>query len=152
MKDDLRTYVDLYVEILQVKGVFPNVNTDDRDVGEKRILIGCGDNLQFTTGWVEALMITSSQPRHLMKPRPFGGVHGSETYEPAPARTLNASSSRVEFFLQVIYRTPALADGSLQWAILENAAVTLAFGRRGREVLPEERVVDVACRHTRDIR
>lgn len=87
-----------------------------------------------------------------MKPRPSGGVHGSETYEPAPARTLNASCSRVEFFLQVIYRTPALADGSLQWAILENAAVTLAFGRRGREVLPEERVVDVACRHTRDIR
>ena len=65
MKDDLRTYVDLYVEILQVKGVFPNVNTDDGDVSEKRILVGCGDNLQFTTGWVEALMITSGQPRHL---------------------------------------------------------------------------------------
>jgi len=79
-------------------------------------------------------------------------VYGSETYEPAPARALDASSSRVEFFLEVIHRTPALADGCLQRAILECAAVTLALSRRGREILPEERVVDVACRHTRDIR
>ena len=71
-------------------------------------------------------------------------MNGSETYEPTPARTLDASSGRVELFLQIIHRTPALADGFLQRAILNHTAVTLAFGRRGREVLPEERVVDVA--------
>ena len=79
-------------------------------------------------------------------------MYGLETYDPAPARALDASSGRVEFFLELIHRSPALADGSLQRAILEHAAVALALGRRGREVLPEERVVDVACRHTRDIR
>ena len=73
MEDDLRTYVDLYVEILQVKGVFPNVNTDDGDMSEKRILVGCGDNLQFTTGWVKALTVTSGQSRHLSRnPGRFG--------------------------------------------------------------------------------
>lgn len=71
-----------------------------------------------------------------------------ETYEPAPARALDARSSRVEFLFEVIHRTPTFADGNLQRAILEHAAVTLALGRRGREVPPEERVVDVTCRHT----
>jgi hypothetical protein len=75
-----------------------------------------------------------------------------ETYDPAPTRALDGSSSRVEFLLQDIQRTPALADGSLERAVLEHAAITLALDSRPREVLPEERVVDVTYGHKHDIR
>jgi hypothetical protein len=38
------THVGLNVEILQVKGVLPNVNANDGDMGKKRILVGSGDD------------------------------------------------------------------------------------------------------------
>jgi len=82
----LRTYIDLYIEILQVKGMLPNINTDDGDVSEKRILVGCGDDLQFTRGWVEALMVTSGQFRHSSKtPGHFGErMDRKRTSQPHP--------------------------------------------------------------------
>jgi len=72
-----------------------------------------------------------------------------ETYDPAPTRALDPSSSRVELLLQDVQRTPALADGSLERAVLERAAVTLVLDSRRREVLPEERVVDVTYGQSR---
>jgi hypothetical protein len=41
------THVGLHIEILQVKSVFPDVHTDDRNVRKERILVSCGDNLQL---------------------------------------------------------------------------------------------------------
>jgi hypothetical protein len=38
------THVGLNVEVLQVKGVLPNVHADNGDVGKKRILVGSGDD------------------------------------------------------------------------------------------------------------
>jgi len=110
--------VGLHVEILQVEGVLPNVDANDRNVGKKGILVGRGDDLQSLGGRVIA--------------------------EPAPARALDTKGSHVEFLLENIQRTPILVDGVLERAILEYAAVSLLLGRGGRKVFPEERVVDVA--------
>ena len=38
------THINLNIEVLQVKGVLPNVNAYDGDVGKERILVGSGDN------------------------------------------------------------------------------------------------------------
>jgi hypothetical protein len=51
----LETHVGLYVKILQVEGMLPNVNTDNGDMGKKRVLVGCGDNLEPARGGVVAL-------------------------------------------------------------------------------------------------
>ena len=61
------THVDLYVEILQVESVFPNVNPDDGDVRQERILVGRGDNLELASGRVKALM-TQNQFQILKRP------------------------------------------------------------------------------------
>jgi hypothetical protein len=76
-----------------------------------------------------------------------------KTYEPAPARALDASDSRVELFLESVQRAPrppTLDDGRLERAIIEYATMAFALGRGGRKVFPEERVVDVAYRSTGD--
>ena len=67
-----------------------------------------------------------------------------ETYEPAPARALNAGSSRVEFLCERFEGAPTLDDGFLKRTILECTAMALVLARRGREVFPKEGVVDVA--------
>jgi hypothetical protein len=69
-----------------------------------------------------------------------------ETYEPAPAGALNSSSIGVELLREYLIRTPAFYDGLPERAVLECTAVAPAFSSRGSEVLPEERVVDVACK------
>lgn len=33
------THVSLDVEVLEVEGVLPDINTDDGDVGEERVLV-----------------------------------------------------------------------------------------------------------------
>ena len=67
-----------------------------------------------------------------------------DTYKPAPARALNAGGGGVELLLEGVEGAEGLDDGALERAILETTTVTLALGGSGREVLPEERVVDVA--------
>ncbi len=67
-----------------------------------------------------------------------------ETYEPAPARALDASGSRVEFLRERFIRAPTLVDGFLERTIVELAAMALALGRGGREIFPEEGMIDVA--------
>jgi hypothetical protein len=49
------THVGLYVEVLQIEGMLPNVNTDYGNVREERVLVGCGDDLQLAGGRVNAL-------------------------------------------------------------------------------------------------
>jgi hypothetical protein len=61
--------------------------------------------------------------------------------EPAPPAALNPSRGRIELRLERIDRAKVALERGLQLAVLETAAALL----RGREVLPEERVVDVAC-------
>jgi len=66
--------------------MLPNVNTDDGDVSEKRILVGCGDDLQFASGRVDALMVTSGQSRHPSQtPGHFGErMDWTRTTQPQP--------------------------------------------------------------------
>ena len=58
--------------------MFPDINTDDRDVGQERILVGSGDNLELLGLGVVA--------------------------EPSPAGTLNGSCGVVHFGLESYVR------------------------------------------------
>lgn len=70
------------------------------------------------------------------------------TYEPAPAGALDGSGGGVELLLEGIEGAPSLEDSLLERAFTESTAVALALGGGGREVLPEERMVDVTCAQT----
>ena len=67
-----------------------------------------------------------------------------ETYEPAPARALNAGGSRIEFLRERFEGAPTLDDGRLERSIAEYTAIALALARGGREIFPKEGVVDVS--------
>ena len=49
------TYVSLDVEVLEVEGVFPNIDADDGDVRQERILVGGGRDLDHLGRRVVAL-------------------------------------------------------------------------------------------------
>ena len=66
------------------------------------------------------------------------------THEPAPARALDGGGGSVELLLEVVKGAELLGDGLLEGTVTEGTTVALALGGGGREVLPEERVVDVA--------
>ena len=51
------THIDLYVEILQVESVLPDINADDGGEREERILVSRGGNLELFGGMVITLMI-----------------------------------------------------------------------------------------------
>jgi len=110
--------VDLDVQVLEVESVLPDVDTDDGDVSEERVLVRRRRDLKTLRRGVET--------------------------EPSPARALNSSGARVERLLERIDGSELLLDGRLEWSITELAPGALALGRRRREVLPEEGVVDMA--------
>lgn len=68
-------------------------------------------------------------------------MHSEVTYEPAPAGTLDGSSRSVKLLLEVIEGAKVAGDELLELAILELGL----GGLRGSQVLPEKRVVDMAC-------
>lgn len=74
------------------------------------------------------------------------GDEGDErdTYEPSPARALNAQSRGVELLLELVERAKLLLDRLCERGALREHAALAALLWRGREVLPEERVVDVS--------
>lgn len=72
------------------------------------------------------------------------GRGGSKTYEPSPSRSLDGGGGGVELLLEVFERTKLLGDGVLEGTVFQDAAVAFALFSRGCEVLPKERVVDVA--------
>ena len=82
--------------------MLPDVNPDDRDVGQQRVLVRCRHNLQLLR-----LKVVS---------------------EPAPARALDARSGGVELLLEVVEGAEALLDGLLEGTVLESTAVALALG------------------------
>jgi len=49
------TYIGFDIEILEVKGVLPDINTNDRDMGKERILVSRRDNLETLCRRIEAL-------------------------------------------------------------------------------------------------
>ena len=55
-------YVRLDVLVLEVEGVLPNVDADDRNVGDQRVLVGSGDDLKRLVGRRVALDRISARP------------------------------------------------------------------------------------------
>ena len=49
------TYVSLDVEVLEVEGVFPNIDANDGDVRQERILVSGSNDLETLGGGVQAL-------------------------------------------------------------------------------------------------
>lgn len=117
--------------------MLPNVDTDDRDVGEEGILVGSSDDLDALVGGVVALrsLISISSCTYKIERR---------TYDPAPTRALDTGGGGVELLLEVVEGAEGREDRRLEGSVLQDTAVTLALGGGGREVLPEERVVDVS--------
>jgi hypothetical protein len=66
-----------------------------------------------------------------------------ETYEPAPSGTLNTSGGGIELLLERIERPEALHNGVIKRTSLQGTTITLALAGGGRQVLPEERMVDM---------
>ena len=126
-------YINLDVEILEVESMFPNVDTDDRDVTKERILISSSDDFQALGGEIVTLRKERQQPDHL-KDR--------KTYEPSPSGTLDPSSSGVELGLEFINGSKVTLDLSFERTIPEDATPSTMLWVRGK-VLPEEGVVDM---------
>jgi len=110
--------VDLDIQVLEIEGVLPDVNADDGNVRQQRVLISSCHNLKTLGRRVIA--------------------------EPSPPGSLNSSGGRIELRNQFFNAAEVGDDGLLQRAVLQSAAVSLAFGLRWGEVLPEQGVVDVA--------
>ena len=49
------TYVDLDVEVLEVESVLPDIDTNDGNEGEERVLVSGGGDLETLGGGVQAL-------------------------------------------------------------------------------------------------
>lgn len=133
------TYVSFDVEILKVERVLPNVDTNDRDEIEERVLVGSGGDFKALSRWVNALW-NIADISHL-----FLSDDMEMTHEPAPARALDSGRGSVEFLLQIIKATESLVNCILKRAILQFATMTLALACSRCEVLPEERVINMAC-------
>jgi len=108
--------IHLDILVLQVEGVFPDVNADDGDMRQKRVLIG-------SRGYRQCL------------------AFGIDT-EPTPSRPLNTSRGGVELSDQVFETSKRRLNGRFERTVLQSATMSPSFGRWG-EVLPEKRVVDV---------
>lgn len=65
-------------------------------------------------------------------------MHHNVTYEPAPARALDTSSSGVEFLLEGVEGAPAFEDSIPERAVTKYTTIAPVLGRRWRKVPPEE--------------
>jgi len=98
--------------------VLPDVDADDGNMAEERVLVGGGSDLEMLGGRIQS--------------------------EPSPARSLDSSGRVVHLLLHVIEVAEGGNDGLLERTVLQDASIALLLGCRGRKVLPEERVVDMA--------
>ena len=133
--------------------MLPNVDTNQRDAGY---------------GWEGSVpwFALSRPDRALTEKRVLVGrrLNGEGAVgfegEPGPARTLDGSSSGVEFLLESVKAAKLAVDLSLERASLKDTtdlvlvlSGALCIGKPGRgHVLPEKRVVDVTFGFTGDER
>jgi len=66
------------------------------------------------------------------------------TNQPAPSAALDPKRASIELFLERVDSSKGLNDGILQGTLIELTAVSFAFTRRWREVLPKQRMIDVS--------
>lgn len=119
--------------------MLPDVDADDRGVGEERVLVGGCRDLEALGHGVHTLSSDTSVLTH-------SPVQANSAYHPAPAGALDARGGGVERLLQVVEAAERLVDSLLERAVVQLSAVALALRRRGRKVRPEEGVVDVSWR------
>jgi hypothetical protein len=107
----------------------------------QRVLVGGGDDLELLRGGVVSLNIATRLDclQEL--------VSNNATHQPAPPAPLDRSSLGVEALLELLHRAEVALDSALQRAVFELPAVV----RGGCEVLPEQRVVNVACAARRSL-
>lgn len=57
------TYVSLDVEVLEVEGMFPDINANDGDMAQQRILVRGGDDFELVVCRVHTLPVTITTNR-----------------------------------------------------------------------------------------
>jgi len=108
--------IGLDVFVLEIEGVLPDVDADDRHMGKKRVLIRSRDYRQSLGFVIDT--------------------------KPTPSRALNPSGGRVELADEVFKASISCQNGLFEMSVLQLTTGTTLFGR-GSEVLPEKRVVDM---------
>jgi hypothetical protein len=118
--------------------MLPDIDSYDGNVGQKRILVRSGENLQAFGSGVQTLSIDKINQTMPMMVDIYG------TYKPSPPRTLNTKSGSVELLLQVFKTAECLFDSGLQGTIMQIASMTLLLRRSWGKILPEQRVIDMS--------
>jgi len=106
--------IGFYIFVLKVEGVFPDIDTDDGLMSEKRILVGGSHDFQLFVG--------------------------RAVTEPAPATALDGGSCSVESSLELFNTSEVTNQCILQLAISQFASPLAGRGK----ILPKQRVVDVS--------
>jgi len=114
---DCLEIISLDVQVLKIKGVLPDVDADDRNMAQQRILISGRDDFELIVFRVKS--------------------------KPTPTRTLNGRSGGVELLLQVVEASKGLVDRVFERTSFQNTTVAFVDGCRWCHVLPEQGVVDV---------
>jgi len=86
-----REIIGFDVFVLKIERVFPNVDTNDGLVSEKRVLVGGSHDLQLLGGRVVA--------------------------KPAPSTTLDSSSCSIEFALELLDTSKVANQGILEFSV-----------------------------------
>jgi hypothetical protein len=136
-RDESATYVDLDVQILQIKRMLPDINAEDGQMRDERVLVRRCRDLELLRLRVHALTNQVDQQTE-------SSTNFEQTHEPTPPRPLNRQRRRVELLLQSLETSKRRVNRILERARVELPAVAALFGR-GSEIPPEEGVVDVAC-------
>jgi len=93
--------IRLDILVLQVKGMLPNINSNDGLVGEERVLVSGSDDLELLGRFVVP--------------------------EPAPATTLNTSGNGVHLLFEVLNAAKVSDQGLLQRTVWELSAILLGW-------------------------
>ena len=121
--------------------MLPDVDADDREMRDERVLVRGRCDLETLALRVHALQVSSSSSVH---PQQMRSKYALFTHKPAPSTSLNRQRRSIELLLEVVNAAPRLVDRILERSRSDLPAIAALIGRR-REVLPEQRVVDVSC-------
>ena len=124
--------------------MLPDVDTDDGDQVQERVLVCSGSDLQTLGGGVQSLCTKTTVIARTLRQISTR----DQAHKPAPTRTLNSGGGGVEFLLESIERTEVLGDGLAERTIVQGTTGT-TLGTRLGQILPEQGMVDMTCNNER---
>jgi hypothetical protein len=122
------THVGLDVEVLEVERVLSDIDTDDGDEAEERVLVGRSGDLEALSLGVVSLHLPLNHPFQISKQM-------RKTYEPTPSKTLNLQRGHVELLPEVIKRPECDVLEDAAGPLLAAAGGARFFRKGGRQRL-----------------